>query len=253
MSLLLSFIFSAIKADLSFLHESWMGLFFPHQHGGGHPVLGRYRPQTRPKLFAYYAWAILGIPAVILLYPFVLVGFAIRLTTIRLSRTAARLGIIGVVIFVGVVWGLLAVLAFLQLTTTEFVAIATAAIVATISAGIAVLGHDVGGRGLTVAIAYPASVTAIFLPPVVAALIWESLGNIILPGSEALAIWILDEILFVYGLNDLIRSNFNLEGAGFLGMWLGISLFVGWLLGILVTLADAVRPREPDTADQYAR
>lgn len=240
---MISAIVSAIRADIRFLHESWMGVIFPHQREGGHPVLGRYRPKTLWKLLIYWMWAAIGIPISIAIYPFVLIGFAIRTATIALSLTAARLGIFGVVIVVGIVWGLLAVLAFFQLETTEFLAVGAAAAVATVAAGAAVVAHDTGGRVTTVAFAYPAGVTAIFLPPIVAALLWEPLGEILLPASDQLAIFILDELLFVFGLNELIRELFDLEGIWFLAMWLALSLVIGWALGILVTLADTVRPR----------
>lgn len=250
---LLSFIVAAVKADIQFIHQSWMSLFFPHQHGRGHPVLGKYRPQETWKLVFYWVWAIVGVPISIVVYPFVILGFIIRLTTIRLSRTAARLGILGVVVIVGVLWGVLSLLAYFQLETNEFLALSAAAVVATVAAAIAVLGHDNGGRGLTVLIAYPASVTAIFLPPIVAALLWEPLGDIILPQSELLAVFILDDILFVFGLNDIIRDMFDLDGVGFIGMWLAISLVIGWILGILVSLADVVRPRAPEEGEPYGR
>lgn len=244
-----SFILSAIRADLQFLHETWMGFFFPHQHGGGHPVLGRYRPSSLPKRLVYYLWAIVGIPIVVALYPFVLVGFIIRFIAITFGRSVARLGLVGVVVTVGLVWGVLAVVAYIQLQRSEFVAMAAAAIVATIASAIAVLGRDHGGRATTILVAYPAGVIAIFLPPIVAALIWDPLGDVLLPASDQLAAWILDELLFVFDLNELIRDAFDLEGVYFLAMWFGLSLVVGWLLGILVTLADKVRPRddEPDT------
>ncbi len=244
--MLMSVIVSAIKADLRFLHESWMELLFQQQRGGGHPVLGRYRPKSTPRRLFYYFWAITGIPVSVLVYPFVVIGFLIRVTTMTFSQTAARLGLLGVTILVGVVWGLLAVLAFFQLEMTEFLAVFAAAVVATVSAAASVLAHDHGGRATTVAFAYPFGMTAIFLPPIVAAVLWDPLGDILLPASNQLAIIILDDFLFVFGLNELIREAFDLEGVGFIGMWLALSFLIGWVLGTLVTLADAVRPREEE-------
>lgn len=246
-------IISAIRADLQFLHESWMALFFPHQRGGGHPVLGRYRPQEWYKRLGYYLLALVGIPVAIAVYPFVIVGFTIRLATMAFAQMAARLGLFGVFVAVGILWGLLAILAFFQLDTAEFAAMTAAAGVATVAAAGAVAAHDAGGRGTTVAFAYPAGVTAIFLPPIVAALLWEPLGDVLLPASDRLAALILDKLLFVFGLNDLIRGAFDLDGPGFLGMWLSLSLVVGWSLGILVSLADTVRPRGDDERDPERR
>lgn len=245
----IAFIVSAIRMDLQYLHETWMSLLFPHQRGGGHPVLGRYRPSSLPKLAFYWLWGIVGIPIVIAVYPFVIIGFTIRFATMTLSRTATRLGLLGVVIVVGIVWGLLALFAFFQLEQAEFLAVFAAAIVATLSAAVAVIGHDIGGRGTTITIAYPAGVLAIFLPPIVAAVLWEPLGEVLLPASDQLAAYILDELLFVFDLNEVIREAFDLEGIWFVVMWFSLSLIIGWLLGLLVTLADSVRPRSGDRDD----
>lgn len=245
-------IVAAVRADLRFLHESWMAFFFPHQRDGGHPVLGRYRPQSTPGLVGYWLLFAIGLPLVVLLYPFVVLGFVLRLATMTLSHIAIRLGLSGVILVVGVVWGILSIVALIQLERSEFFAVGAAAVVATISAGIAVLAQKYGHRGTTVVVAYPAGVTAIFLPPVVAALLWDPLGELLLPASDQLAAFILDEFLFVFGLNELIRETFDLEGPWFLAMWFSLSLVVGWTLGTIVTLADKVRPREDEETDAAA-
>ncbi len=85
---------------------------------------------------------------------------------------------------------------------------------------------------------------ALFLPPVVAALYSPALGQIIFPGSEELAIWILDTILVVGGLNELLREQFALEGIGYALMWLGVAIPLGWLLGLLVTFANVITPKD---------
>jgi hypothetical protein len=91
-------------------------------------------------------------------------------------------------------------------------------------------------------LAYPFGVTALFLPPVVAALYSPSLGEIVFPRSDLVAVWLLDNVLDVYGLNTYLRTRFDLVGLTYVGMWFGLAIPVGWFLGLLVTLADLVRP-----------
>ena len=92
--------------------------------------------------------------------------------------------------------------------------------------------------------AYPFARTAIFLPPVVAALFSKTLAAIVLPNSTALARWLLANALAPIGLAELFSETFDLEGVAYVIMWLAISFPIGWVLGALVTLADLVRPAE---------
>ncbi len=240
---------TAIRVDLRRLHDGWMGLVFPRQLIATHNVLGRWRPQTLRGRFSYWSWYSLGAPIVAILYPLVLAGFATRFYARKIDKTAARLGMLGVVVLALVVWGALSAVAFVQLSTEGFIAVVAAAVVATISAALAVLFARVGGRGTTVLLGYPFAMNAIFLPPVVAALYSPMLARMVFPGSEQLAIWILDNVLWVGGVNAFLRAQYTLEGVAYAGMWFGIAVPVGWTLGILVTLADVVRPKERHQGD----
>jgi len=102
----------------------------------------------------------------------------------------------------------------------------------------------IGGRATSVLLAYPAAMTALFLPPVVAALFEPTLQEIIFPRSEELAIEILDGPLSIAGLNDIIRDQFTLEGVGYVLMWLSLSVPLGWFLGGLVAFANIIRPQD---------
>lgn len=232
-----------VRIDLEQLHAGWMDLLFRRQRSG-HSVLGKWQPETLGERIAYYGWALVGALALLMVYPLAVIGFAVRYYASRLDSTATRLGITGVVLVSVVVWGGLTVLARVELDTAGFVAVAAASAVATVSASLAVLAGRIGGRGVTVGIGYPLAVTAVFLPPVVAALSYPPLEAVILPRSEAVAIVILDEVLFVGGLNEWIRATVDLEGAMHALMWIGVAVPVGWLLGLLVTLANLVRPRQ---------
>lgn len=239
-----------IRVDLRYLHDVWMGAVFPRQRLGAHNVLGRWRPQTTTGKVTYWGWYALGGPVVFLLYPFVLFGFMIRFYARGLGSTARRIGMLGVVLLVALAWGSLATVAFLQLPQDSFIAVAAAAGVATISAALAFATARVGGRGTTVLFAYPFAMTALFLPPVVAALVTPMLEPYVLDPSYDFAVWLLNNPLAVGGINDFLWDNFTLEGAAYAGMWIGIAFPVGWLLGILVTLADLVRPKRGSPGQQ---
>ncbi len=241
----------ALFLDVLRLHETWMEVVFPRQLDPS-TVLGKWKPKTTLQSLGYYAWGALGAPLVAIIYPFLLVGFAARYYAARLDSAVTRLGIIGAVLVVALVWGGLTLVTYVQLEITDVLAVGAASLVAVVSAGLAAGTSRIDGRPVSVLLAYPFAMTALFLPPVVAALVTPSLERLILPPSYDLAAWILDTFLFVGGLNDVIRGAFNLEtfgqqwglpGLGYLLMWVGISVPLGWFLGGLVALADLVRPQ----------
>lgn len=233
----------AVRIDMTRLHETWMEVVFPRQLNPGH-VLGKWQPETSVQKASYYFWAALGLFPVLIGYPLLLVGFGTRYYATRLDSAAARLGIIGAILLSVVVWGALSVVARFQLSFEGFLAVLAASGVATVAAAAAVFFSRVGGRATSVLLAYPSAMTALFLPPVVAALYSPSLAQIIFPYSQELAIRILDTILVVGGLNDFLREQFTLEGIGYALMWLGLSVPVGWGLGVLVMFADLIRPKD---------
>lgn len=235
-----------MRVDLRRLHETWMELVYPRQRGARDTVLGTWTPDSQLGMALYRAWSALGMPVIGLLYPLVLFGTVLRFQTRRISGTATRLGVLGVVLLSLIVWGGLAALARfeLDLIAGGFTAIAIAGGVATVSAALALAFLKVGGRGTTVLFAFPLAVTAIFLPPVVAALFSTAVAQYVLPGSDALARYILFDLLGSTRISEFFVQNFEREGAAYVLMWLGFSVPLGWLLGILVTLADVVRPTE---------
>ncbi|WP_224447377.1 hypothetical protein [Haloprofundus salilacus] len=233
----------AIRIDLVRLHETWMELVFPRQLDAGRSVIGKWKPQTGPQRAAYSVWSALGVPLVALAYPLLLLGFATRFYAKRLDSAGARLGLVGVVLLSVVVWGALTAFARYQFSTNGFLAVLAASLVATLSAALAVVFSRVGGRGTSVLFAYPSVMTALFLPPVVAALYSPTLSEIVFPGSQTVAIWLLDNVLAIGGLDQFLRERFTLEGFAYVLMWFGVAVPLGWLLGIVVALADIVRPR----------
>ncbi|MFD1513551.1 hypothetical protein [Halomarina rubra] len=235
---------SGVRADVSQLHEHWMAVVFPRVQQT-HSVVGRWRPDGALKQGAFYVWGLLGALALLVTYPFLLFGFATRFFVRRLDSTATRLGAVGVVGLTAVVWGALTAFVWVQsqFPTEAFTAVAAASVVAVVSAGLAALFTKVGGRATTVVLAYPAAMNALFLPPVVAALYSPTLAASVLTGSESFAVWLLDNVLVVGDVNAYLRSAFSLEGGAYVAMWFAIAVPVGWLLGLLVTLADVIRPK----------
>jgi len=233
---------TAIKADLIWLLTAWRKLLFSVE-SHSHPARNHWQPETTRDRLAFWIWSGLGAVLIAVAYPFAVAGFWARYVTRRLNRIATGLGLIAIVAVVAVAWGTLTVLAWGQLPASGFAAVLTASVVATISTALAWGTTRAGGRRLTLVAAYPFVVAAIFLPPVTAALFSPTLGEVILPRSTSLAAWLLDNVLAVGDLNTIIRQQFNLSGAAFVGMWAGLAVPIGWGLGLLVTFANAVRPR----------
>jgi len=237
-----------LKTDLARLHVGWMDLAFPRQRDP-HPTLGRWEPETIPQRLAFGAWALLGVFALAAGYPLALAGFTVRFYVRRLHSTALALGVLGVVVLSTLVWaGLTVGVYLLEFSREGVLAVAAGGGVAVVSAALAMAFARTGGRGTTVVFAYPFGVTAVFLPPVVAALYSPTLGELVFPNSYTFAVWLLENPLSVAGVAELLRSRFTLAGAAYVGMWFGLAVPVGWTLGLLVTLADFVRPAPDDEA-----
>ena len=237
-------IVDGIRVDVVRLHETWMELVFPRQRTAVHRVLGKWKPRTRADELKYYLWGALGVPLVAVLYPLLLVGVAVRFNARRFDSASTRLGVVGVVVLAALVWGLLTAAARIRFDEAGFVAVAAASTVAVVSAGLAAVFKRVGGRATTVAFAYPFAMNAIFLPPVVAALYDPTLG-IVIERSTELAEFFRDDV-FVGPLDpvsDYLSDRFDFEGFVVALMWFCIATPLGWLLGLLVTLANLVRPK----------
>ena len=234
----------AVKVDLHRLHGAWMELMFPRQKGRGHSVMGKWKPETVPQKIGYYGWSVIGVLGLLVVYPLTVIGLATRFYAAKLDSTITRIGILGITAVAFVLWGALTVLAHIQLPYAAFLAIAAASAVATVSTALAATFSKFGGRLTSVIFAYPFAMTAIFLPPVVAALVTPWLEPYVLEPSYDLAIVILDGVLHVGGINEYLRANFDLEGVAYVGMWVGISVPIGWFLGFLVALANLARPSE---------
>lgn len=241
-------IVAGVRYDLRTLHGLWMALAFP-QLRESHPVLGQWYPQTTTQRVTYRLWGLLGGLGLLIGYPLTVLGFAVRFYVRRFDRTTTRIGVVGTVLLAVLVWGALAALARVRFSPEGFLAVAAAGSVAVVATVLALLFARVGGRITTVLFAYPLGVVAVFLPPVVAALYSPTLAGVIFPESESLAIWLLDNVLVVGNLNAILRARFDLVGFAYVGMWSALAIPVGWVLGILVTLANLVRPTDDEDED----
>ncbi|WP_255150650.1 hypothetical protein [Halorarius halobius] len=239
-----------IKVDVVRLHETWMELLFPRQRGAAHSVLGKWKPTTTADTVKYRLWAALGVPIIALLYPLALAGFAARFYSRRIDRGVARVGLVGVVLLAVLAWGALTFAARVQFGASAegFYAVAAASLTAVLASVLAVVFTRVDGRPVTVLLAYPFGMTAIFLPPVVAALYSPVVADAVLPGSYDLAVWFLDNVA-PEPLAEFLRGTYDLEGVAYVLMWFGIAVPLGWLLGLLVSLADVVRPKGDGDAE----
>ena len=236
-----------VRVDLVRLHETWMELLFPRQRTATHSVLGKWKPSSTADRAKYRVWSALGVPLVGLLYPLLLVGLATRFYARRFDSAATRIGLVGVIVLTTVVWGGLTLLARVQFGANArgFYAVLAASVVAVVASALAMTFRAKGGRFVTVALAYPFGMTAILLPPVVAALFSPTVGDVVLTGSVPLAEWMLDRVFFVGGFDEYLSENYDLDqwgGLGYVIMWFVIAVPLGWLLGILVSLANLARP-----------
>lgn len=242
---------TGVRIDVRQLHDTWMELLFPRQRDAEHTVLGRWRPKRTRDKVGYWGWATLGVPLVAVLYPLVLAGFGVRFYARGLDSAATRLGVVGVVLLTIVVWGALTAVTYVRLDLEAVQAVAGASAVAVVSAGLAALFAQRGNRATTVLLAYPFAVTAIFLPPVVAALYSPTVAEAVLPRSDRIAVYVLNDVLPGFPVvgeraSDYLRSNYELVGGAYALMWFAIAVPVGWLFGLLVTVADVVRPKHDD-------
>jgi len=235
----------AIRVDLTKFHETWMGLLYPRQRGTNNTVLGKWRPQTTREQVTYRSWSALGALAIAVLYPLALFGVIVRFNARKIDVSVDKLGAIGVVLLAILVWGGLAALVEFRLdfAAQEANAIIAASVVAILASALAVFFRYVGGRAVTIFLAYPLGMTAIFLPPVVAALVSDSVAQFSIAFAEDIAVFVQDDVLAEVGLKEYVVDNFEREGFAYVLIWLGISVPLGWLLGIMVALADFIRPK----------
>ncbi|WP_135662608.1 hypothetical protein [Halorhabdus rudnickae] len=236
-------IVEGVRIDLKRLHESWMEIIYPRQIDADQTVLGKWTPDSQRGWITYRSWGVVGWVLLAIVYPMVLFGYVMRAQTSRLDWVAAYIGAIGTFLVLTALWGALTVVAHLELSDRhEVLAVLVASVVAVVAGMIAYLFRTVGGRATTVLLAYPFAMTALFLPPIVAAFYIPTIQDAVFTQSTEVARWINDTVLSYGGIAETLRARFDLEGLSHAIMWFGISFPIGWLTGTVVTLANYVRP-----------
>ncbi|MEF8907938.1 MAG: hypothetical protein V5A13_08750, partial [Haloarculaceae archaeon] len=222
----------AIRIDLVRLHETWMEFIYPRQRGADDTVLGKWTPDGGAEAFFYRLWSAVGVPVVALVYPLVLLGYFIRFQSRRVNVTAERLGLLGVLLLFVLLWGALSALVRFvapgSFVSGGVVAVLAASAVAVVAAGLSYGFWRFGGRVTTVLLAYPFAMTAIFLPPVVAALYSSALADVVLSGTDSLAVWFVQSGPDLFGLTDYLVAEFDLEGVAYVLLWFAIAVPLGW-------------------------
>lgn len=243
----------AMRSDVKWMHGTWLELVFPGETLDGYSTVVRRKPDSIPGVVSYRLWAAAGVLLLLVGYPLFLLGLATRYYANRIDRLTASLGLAGVALVSLLVWGAFTVATYISAIAFEgFVAVGVAGGFATVSAVLALVVTRRGGRSSTVVVGYPLAMTALFLPPVVASLYSPTLAAIVFPSSDSLAIWLLGNVLDVGGIDEFLRSTFDLEGLAYVGMWFVIAVPIGWILGTLVTLVgDARQSRAVDGPEAY--
>jgi hypothetical protein len=186
------------------------------------------------------------------LYPMALAGVIVRFHARKIEFSIEKIGAIGVFLVAVLIWGGLAALVEFRLDfpAQEANAIIAASVVAILATGLALVFRAIDGRPVTVLFSYPLGMTAIFLPPLVAALLSDQIAQFTIVYSEEIAVFLQDEVLAEVGLKDYFVRNFDRNGGAYVIMWVVISVPLGWLFGVMVTLADFIRPTsESDDGD----
>lgn len=105
-------------------------------------------------------------------------------------------------------------------------------------------------RAVRIAIAYPFAIGAIVVPVAATTLVSPTFATIARVATEGLAIIILDTVFQFGDINRWIRATFDLDGSGYLLMWLAIAISLGWIAGTGIELGMHVRNRRRKLARQ---
>lgn len=87
-----------------------------------------------------------------------------------------------------------------------------------------------------IGLVYPLGIAAIVLPVIITGLISPTFASMAQSISVTIAEVILTTVIAAIGLESAVRDAFDLEGWGYVGMWGGLALVIGWALGAVVEL-----------------
>lgn len=95
--------------------------------------------------------------------------------------------------------------------------------------------------GIKLLVVGPALLSSVFLSVISGMLASTVFNNFIIRVTDELVRFMLQDVLAIIGLNTVLSSIFELQGIGYLLVWVGVVIVAGWLLGFgLVTFDVSV-------------
>lgn len=229
----------SVDSDVMTLHRIWMSMLYKRQ-SNPHPVAGRFQPSEKGQKMVYFLWYSIGLPVSIAGYLLALLGKVLKIFVDKIVEKSEDLGLDTTLLVSAVAWIAVASVIYFIYGQEDAVAFGISSIIAILSIIIAFLSRWYGTTKYTILISYPATYTAIFLPPVSAALIVPEIANIVLPFSVDVTNTILNTAIFFEPLESMLITTFELEGTSHLVLWFLISTVLGWFTGVCVKLAELV-------------
>jgi hypothetical protein len=140
-------------------------------------------------------------------------------------------------------WVLLFNPVVLDVVVEALVVLTTAGVVFLFTAAAWVAIYDRTGPTVQLLAVYPLGTLAVLLPPVAAGLVSPSFRGVIQGFTTRLAVFLLDNVLVLVGLDTVLRRTFDLQGGGFFLLWVGLIVLVGWVVGLLARSFEGSLPR----------
>lgn len=229
----------SVGRDVTTLHRFWMSILYKRQ-SNPHPVAGQFQPSGKGQKIVYFLWYSIGIPVSVAGYLLALLGQILKILVDRIAEKGENLGLDAALLVSAVAWTAVGLVIYFIYGQEDAVAFGISSTIAILSMIIAFVSRWYGTTKHTILISYPATYTAIFLPPISAALIVPEIADVVLPFSVDVTNAILNTPIFFEPLESILRTTFELQGISHLILWFSISTVLGWFTGVCVKLAELV-------------
>lgn len=208
-----------------------MSVLYPRQLNQ-HAVTGRWRPNSLVGTIGFRLWGVVSIPIVGISYTLFVLGMTLRYVVETTVAIAEKTGIGPTVIGFGLFWLGVSILLYNYIELEQTIPFAISAAVALVCLTVSILSQRRLGIAGTIFVSYPTAYNSVFLPPVTAA-VTTSTGILapVLPTSYAIAVVVLNTL--PTPISSFMRATYEIDGGGYLLMWVGISVAVGWTTGLL--------------------
>lgn len=150
----------------------------------------------------------------------------------KLRRRLETRRVQGVLAFYAAAWFLLLNPRLLDIVVEVLIILTVAGVVSLFTAAGWLSIHGRASPAIQLLVVYPLGMLMVLLPPIAAALVSPSFRGAMQSFTTELAIFLLDNVLALVGLDTFLRRTFDLQGAGFFVMWVGIIVIVGWAVGL---------------------